>query len=86
MRRKAGQLLRVLHDLNHASRFSDYMIAMKNGELITEGTPEEVMTCPNLQLVFNIEASLPFVHLVIIQFVSLINCATRICNLLVDEA
>jgi len=49
-------IVMVLHDLNHASRFSDYMIAMKNGTLVKEGTPEEVMTCPNLQLVFNIEA------------------------------
>ena len=26
-------IVMVLHDLNHASRFSHYMIAMKNGEL-----------------------------------------------------
>lgn len=51
-------IVMVLHDLNHASRFSDYMIAMKDGVLIKEGTPEEVMTCPNLQLVFNIDASI----------------------------
>lgn len=51
-------IVMVLHDLNHASRFSHYMIAMKNGELITEGTPVEVMSCQNLQQVFNIDASL----------------------------
>lgn len=51
-------IVMVLHDLNHASRFSDYMIAMKSGSIIKEGTPEEVMTCPNLQLVFNIDASI----------------------------
>jgi len=51
-------IVMVLHDLNHASRFSDYMIAMKNGELIKEGSPEEVMTCANLQHVFNIDASI----------------------------
>ena len=49
-------IVMVLHDLNHASRFSHYMIAMKNGKLLKEGTPEEVMTHPNLQLVFNIDA------------------------------
>ncbi|MCM3758348.1 ABC transporter ATP-binding protein [Sporosarcina aquimarina] len=51
-------IIMVLHDLNHASRFSDYMIAMKDGELITEGSPEDVMTCSNLQQVFNIDASI----------------------------
>lgn len=51
-------IVMVLHDLNHASRFSHYMIAMKSGALITEGTPEEVMTCSNLQSVFNIDASI----------------------------
>jgi len=51
-------IVMVLHDLNHASRFSHYMIAMRNGELLTEGTPEEVMTCANLQHVFNIDASI----------------------------
>jgi len=51
-------IVMVLHDLNHASRFSDYMIAMKDGTLMIEGTPEEVMTCPNLENVFNIDASM----------------------------
>ncbi len=58
-------IVMVLHDLNHASRFSDHMIAMKDGTLMIEGTPEEVMTCPNLQSVFNIDASMatcPFSH------------------------
>ena len=49
-------IIMVLHDLNHASRFSHYLIAMKNGALITEGSPEEVITWSNLQSVFNIEA------------------------------
>lgn len=51
-------IIMVLHDLNHASRFSDYMIAMKDGKLVTDGTPEDVMTVQNLRNVFNIEADL----------------------------
>lgn len=51
-------IVMVLHDLNHASRFSDYLIAMRDGTLITEGTPEKVMTCQNLQRIFQIDASL----------------------------
>lgn len=51
-------IVMVLHDLNHASRFSDYMIAMRSGEIISEGSPNQVMTGSNLRLVFNIEASI----------------------------
>ncbi|MFO1444464.1 ABC transporter ATP-binding protein [Bacillus sp. Bva_UNVM-123] len=51
-------IVMVLHDLNHASRFSHYMIAMKDGSIITKGSPEKVMTCENLQAVFNINAKL----------------------------
>ena len=49
-------IVMVLHDLNLASRFSDYMIAMKGGKLITKGSPDEVMTTDNLRRLFNIEA------------------------------
>ena len=41
---KQTTILMSIHDINHASRFSDYLLAMKNGKLITEGTPEEVIT------------------------------------------
>ena len=51
-------IIMVLHDLNHASRFSDYMIAMKDGDLITEGSPDDVMTHDNLRTLFNIEADI----------------------------
>lgn len=51
-------IVMVLHDLNHASRFSHYMIAMRDGQIITDGTPNEVMTCANLQQVFQIDAQL----------------------------
>ena len=58
-------IVMVLHDLNHASRFSHYMIAMREGSIITDGSPEKVMTCANLQAVFEINATLtacPFSH------------------------
>lgn len=57
-REEGRTIVMVLHDLNHASRFSDYLIAMRDGTLMTEGTPENVMTCQNLQRVFHINASL----------------------------
>ncbi|WP_017754365.1 ABC transporter ATP-binding protein [Calidifontibacillus oryziterrae] len=51
-------ILMVLHDLNHASRFSDYLIAMKAGKIVTEGSPETVMTSDNLKTIFDINAIL----------------------------
>ncbi|MBB6623786.1 ABC transporter ATP-binding protein [Clostridium gasigenes] len=51
-------IVMVLHDLNLAARFSDYMIAIRDGEIIKEGTPEEVMTVPVLKEVFTIDAQI----------------------------
>ncbi|MCM3390482.1 ABC transporter ATP-binding protein [Ureibacillus chungkukjangi] len=49
-------IVMVLHDLNHAARFSNYMIALEQGNLVKAGTPEEVMTSEVLKKVFNIDA------------------------------
>jgi iron complex transport system ATP-binding protein len=46
----------VLHDLNQAARFSDYIIALSQGLLVKAGTPAEVMTPDVLQKVFQIDA------------------------------
>lgn len=46
----------VLHDLNHAIMFSDYLVAIKNGRLYASGTPEEIITPQTLHEVFDVEA------------------------------
>ncbi|WP_318505921.1 ABC transporter ATP-binding protein [Bacillus sp. T3] len=51
-------IIMVLHDLNHAARFSDNIIALKNGILIKAGTCEEVMQKEILKVVFNIDAEI----------------------------
>lgn len=51
-------IIMVLHDLNQAARFADYIIAMKNGEIVKAGDPEEVMQPDVLQKVFNIDAQI----------------------------
>jgi iron complex transport system ATP-binding protein len=45
----------VIHDLNHAARFAHYMVALKNGAIVKQGTPEKVMTAEVLKQVFNID-------------------------------
>lgn len=46
----------VIHDLNQAARFSDYLIAMKDGHVLYEGTPEEIMSKKVLKDVFSLDA------------------------------
>jgi iron complex transport system ATP-binding protein len=43
----------VLHDLNMASAYSDYIIMMKNGEVKLQGTPFETLTAPNIKEIFS---------------------------------
>lgn len=49
-------IIMVLHDLNQAARFSDYMIALSEGHLIKAGPAAEVMTNETLRKVFSIDA------------------------------
>ncbi|WP_312492897.1 ABC transporter ATP-binding protein [Anaerosporobacter sp.] len=59
LNRKQGcTIAMVLHDLNLAARFSDYMIAMRDGRIISHGKPEEVMVPKVLKETFFIEAQI----------------------------
>lgn len=49
-------LVAVLHDLNHAARYATHLIAMKDGEIVAEGPPEEVVTVETVAEVFGIES------------------------------
>ncbi|WP_413527133.1 ABC transporter ATP-binding protein [Marinilactibacillus psychrotolerans] len=51
-------IVMVLHDLNHASRFADHLIAIREGKVMKSGTPEEVMQPDILRTVFDIEANI----------------------------
>ena len=55
--RQGKTILMTIHDLNHASRFSDYLLGMKNGELIFQGTPKEIFTPEKLLNLFDIQAT-----------------------------
>lgn len=49
-------IIMVLHDLNQAARFADYLIALKDGQIIKAGTCEDVIQSEVLKSVFNIDA------------------------------
>ncbi len=51
-------IVMVLHDLNQAARFADYMIALKDGQIVKAGKCEEVMTPNVLRDVFHIDAQI----------------------------
>jgi iron complex transport system ATP-binding protein len=56
MNRNMGiAIVMVLHDLNHAARYSDRIIAIKNKGIYCSGTVKEVMTEKNLREIFNIK-------------------------------
>lgn len=46
----------VIHELNLAARFADWMIALKDGAIRAAGTPDQVMTPAMLRDVFGLEA------------------------------
>jgi iron complex transport system ATP-binding protein len=51
-------IIMVLHDLNQAARFADYIIALKDGEVVKMGSCEEVINHDVLKQVFHIDAEI----------------------------
>ncbi|MBB4123724.1 ABC transporter ATP-binding protein [Martelella radicis] len=52
----ATTIVMVLHDLNLAARYADYLVAMQGGTLHTAGTPEKVLTAGLVRDVFGLES------------------------------
>ncbi len=48
----------VIHDLNHAARYSSRIIAVKDGKVFKDGSPSDVITEEILSIVFNIKAKI----------------------------
>ncbi|WP_117161035.1 ABC transporter ATP-binding protein [Paraliobacillus sp. X-1268] len=56
--REGRTIVMVVHDLNHASRFADHMVAIKEGKVMRSGTPQEVMEPELLFDVFGIHSDI----------------------------
>ena len=50
--------LDVLQDLNEACRFADHIIGLKNGKVVCEGKPADVITRENIREIYGIDAKL----------------------------
>lgn len=46
----------VIHELNMAARFADHMVAVREGAIVAQGSPDVIMTPEVLQRVFDIDA------------------------------
>lgn len=49
-------IVMVLHDLNQACRYADYLVALHHGQIFTHGTPKDVMTEAMVRSVFGLES------------------------------
>ncbi|WP_294844304.1 ATP-binding cassette domain-containing protein [uncultured Gilliamella sp.] len=66
LRRAADELGKtiviVIHDINFASVYSDYILAMKDGKLIYQGEPKQIMDAAILEEIFDTPVKIENVH------------------------
>ena len=51
-------IVMVLHDINLSCRYADYLFAIKNGKLIAEGKPENILNDKLIKDIYNMEAKI----------------------------
>ncbi|ANQ17600.1 ferric citrate ABC transporter ATP-binding protein FecE [Vibrio natriegens] len=56
MNNKGKTVIVVLHDLNQACRYCDHLVVLKKGQLIAQGSPDDVFTETLLKDVFSLDA------------------------------
>ncbi|WP_437385746.1 ABC transporter ATP-binding protein [Plantibacter flavus] len=53
-RRQGRTIVAVLHDLNQAARYADRIVAMRDGNIVAQGSPAEVVTTEVIEAVFDL--------------------------------
>ena len=51
-------VIMVLHDLNHAARFSHRLVAVKQGKILADGKVEDVFTTETLRELYGVEPNI----------------------------
>ncbi|GAA1671839.1 ABC transporter ATP-binding protein [Glycomyces endophyticus] len=54
LHREGRTLVAVLHDLNQAARYATHLIAMREGEVVAEGAPADIVTAETVRQVFDL--------------------------------
>jgi iron complex transport system ATP-binding protein len=57
MNAQGRTIIMVLHDLNQAARYADTIVALRGGQIVAQGSPDQVMTPGNILQVFGLKAS-----------------------------
>lgn len=48
----------VIHDINFAAQYCDELIALKQGRLLQQGPPSEIMTAATLESIYNVKMNI----------------------------
>ncbi|MEU3946818.1 ABC transporter ATP-binding protein [Streptomyces sp. NPDC029526] len=51
-------LVAVLHDLNHAARYATHLIALRDGKVVAEGAPGDIVTAELVEAVFGLRCQI----------------------------
>lgn len=54
LHRDGATLVAVLHDLNHAARYASHLVAMREGEIVAQGEPREIITEEIVEAVYDL--------------------------------
>jgi len=54
LHREGTTLVAVLHDLNHAARYATHLVAMRDGAIVAQGDPREIITAELVQAVYDL--------------------------------
>ncbi|MBD7951247.1 ABC transporter ATP-binding protein [Oerskovia rustica] len=58
LNREGRTLVAVLHDLNHACRYATHLVAMKDGAVVAQGAPGEIVTAELVEEVFGLRCTI----------------------------
>jgi iron complex transport system ATP-binding protein len=67
----------VMHDINLASRYADNIVVMKEGNIYSNGTPEEVLTKEMIKEIYKIDSEI-YVNKQGKQVIEFVDIATEV--------
>ena len=58
MKKLDATVISAIHDLNIAAMFCDRIYVLKNGEIVAQGTPREVLTRELIREIYEVESDI----------------------------